>query len=124
MAGADLADALREARLHAEAGYATTVGYWNGPGDAPDAVAAEAFALAEASKPGSEVSIKLVGIGGDRPVLDALAPTRRAKLRAQPAGSTRPLPVRSAVRSPAVGCEASTMRRCSARPGCGKDRGG
>jgi CelD/BcsL family acetyltransferase involved in cellulose biosynthesis len=71
-AGPELEDALREEALYAAAGYETVVGFWNGATDAPPKVQAEATAGAEALPAGSEVAIKIVGIGGDGPHLDEL----------------------------------------------------
>lgn len=72
VAGPELADALAEGGRYADAGYATTVGFWNGSADPPDRVAAEGLATAEALPAGSEVSIKPVPMGGDGPALDRL----------------------------------------------------
>jgi len=71
-AGPELGDALREEAIYAAAGYRTVVGFWNGATDAPGKVRAEATAAAEALPPGSEVAIKIVGIGGDGEHLDRL----------------------------------------------------
>lgn len=73
VSGPELSDALREEGRYSRAGYATTVGFWNGTADTPEDVAREASASAEALPAGSEVSLKLVAIGGDGPVLDELA---------------------------------------------------
>ncbi len=72
VAGPELEDGLREEAAYAAAGYRTVVGFWNGATDAPGRVQAEATASAEALPPGSEVAIKIVGIGGDGPHLDEL----------------------------------------------------
>jgi proline dehydrogenase len=72
VAGHGLAEALAEEARYARVGYLTTVGYWNGRGDSPDAVAAETKGCAEALREGSEVSVKFVPFGGDRPALDEL----------------------------------------------------
>ncbi len=72
VAGPELGDALREEAVYAAAGYPTTVGFWNGSSDPPPKVRAEAVASAESLSAGSEVSIKIVGIGGDGPALDEL----------------------------------------------------
>ncbi len=72
IAGPELGDALREEGIYAGAGYATTVGFWNGAADTVPKVQAEALASAESLPAGSEVAIKIVGIGGDGPHLDEL----------------------------------------------------
>ncbi len=75
VAGPELGDALREETIYAGAGYATTVGFWNGAVDTPAKVREEALAAAESLPVGSEVSIKIVGIGGDGEHLDDLLAT-------------------------------------------------
>ncbi len=75
VAGPALGDALREEAVYAGAGYATTVGFWNGATDTPAKVREEATAAAESLPAGSEVSIKIVGIGGDGEHLDELLTT-------------------------------------------------
>jgi CelD/BcsL family acetyltransferase involved in cellulose biosynthesis len=72
IAGPELGDALREEAVYAAAGYATVVGFWNGAADTPADVRREALAAAESLPAGSEVAIKIVGIGGDGEHLDDL----------------------------------------------------
>ncbi len=75
VAGPELGDALREEAVYAAAGFPTTVGFWNGTSETPAEVLAEAVAGAESLPAGSEISIKIVGIGGDGPHLDELLGT-------------------------------------------------
>lgn len=72
VAGPELGDALREEAVYAAAGFATTVGFWNGAVDTPAKVREEALAAAESLPAASEVSIKILGIGGDGEHLDEL----------------------------------------------------
>ncbi len=72
VAGPELGDALREETVYAGAGYATVVGFWNGATDTPADVRKQALAAAESLPAGSEVAIKIVGIGGDGEHLDEL----------------------------------------------------
>jgi CelD/BcsL family acetyltransferase involved in cellulose biosynthesis len=72
VAGAELERALREEERYAQAGYRTTVGFWNTASTPRELVAREALAAAKALGAGSEVSIKLPGMGGDGPALDEL----------------------------------------------------
>lgn len=72
VAGPELADALREERRYAAAGYLTTVGFW-GTGSTPAKEAARQCLDAAAALPeGGELSIKLHALGGDGPVVDEL----------------------------------------------------
>lgn len=72
VAGPELNDALREEAVYASGGYLTTVGFWNGTSETPAEVRAEAIKAAESLPAGSEVAIKLVGLGGDGDHLDEL----------------------------------------------------
>ncbi|HEV7615872.1 MAG TPA: GNAT family N-acetyltransferase [Solirubrobacterales bacterium] len=73
VAGPGLGDALREEAVYAAAGYATTVGFWNGATDTPAKVQEEALACAESLPAGSEVAIKIVGSGDGGHLDDLLA---------------------------------------------------
>jgi CelD/BcsL family acetyltransferase involved in cellulose biosynthesis len=74
-AGPELGDALREEAVYAAAGYATVVGFWNGATDTAAEVRKQALASAESLPAGSEIAIKIVGIGGDGEHLDELLST-------------------------------------------------
>ena len=75
VAGPELGDALGEEAVYAAAGYATVIGFWNGATDTPAEVRKQALASAESLPAGSEIAIKIVGIGGDGEHLDELLST-------------------------------------------------
>lgn len=72
VAGPELNDALREEAVYAAGGYRTAVGFWNGTSETPAEVRAEAMKATESLPAGSEIAIKLVGMGGDGDHLDEL----------------------------------------------------
>lgn len=80
VAGPALADALREERRYAAAGYATTVGYWHSARDAAAAKVREECSVAVEQLPsGSELSIKPPGLGNDARAIAALLERARER---------------------------------------------
>ena len=72
VSGPDLESAIAEEARYADAGYLTTVGFWNTASTPKNAVAKEGMKAAGAVRAGGEVSLKLPSMGGDSPELDKL----------------------------------------------------
>ena len=133
VAGTELETALREEEGYADAGYLTTVGFWNTASTPREVVVKEAVESAKALRPGSEVSVKLPGMGGDTPALDDLFALCRERqlslhfdaLRPDSAQANQDAALRLAAEAPgAVGCTLATRwarsaadaRRIAAEP--------
>jgi CelD/BcsL family acetyltransferase involved in cellulose biosynthesis len=113
VAGSELESALAEEERYANAGYLTTVGFWNTASTPREVVAKEALEAAGALRAGCEVSVKLPSMGGDTPELDELFAVCREReltlhfdaVRPDSAEANRKAAMRLAAASPgAVGC--------------------
>ena len=82
IAGAEIEDALRVSRQLAARGFAATIGFWDGPADAPRKVADDYLAALDAisaAKLDAYLSIKLPALGSSDVLLDEVL--ARAKAR-------------------------------------------